>query len=75
MIRVEAVVGAEDDRGLVEVDLAQGLAQHQVMELVAPVDDVRVQLEVPLRNSVLARVVVLHEAVAEVVDSGTCPKP
>jgi len=49
VIRVEAVIGAHDHRGLAQVHLAQQLAQHQVVEAVAHVEHARVELEVSQR--------------------------
>ncbi len=64
---MEAVIRHQNDRGVVPGFLQQG-AQHLVVELVSHRDHVVIKLEVALRDPRLARRMVAHERVAEVID-------
>ena len=67
VIRVEAVVGHQDDGGILTGQIEQG-AEHGVVIEVAHFHAVVEDLEIPVANLRPLRRVVFHEGVAEVVD-------
>ena len=68
MVGMEAVVGDHDDGGVGTGEIEQRL-QHHVVKAVGAVDHVFVNLELGFGNAFHARRMVVHEAVAEVVDA------
>ena len=68
VVGMEAVVGEEDHRGVLPGEF-EHRPEHQVVHAVARLDDAGVDLEVRIRDALLLWRVVLHEAVAEVVDA------
>jgi hypothetical protein len=67
MVGVKAVV-ADEDHGRLGAGELQKSAKHEIVIAVRRVDDVFVKLEVALAHPLESRWVILHEAMAEVVD-------
>ena len=67
MIGMEAVV-TDEDHGRLGTGKLKEPAEHEIVIAVGRVDDVFVKLEVALAHPLESRWVILHEAMAEVVD-------